>query len=242
MKQRETNAVDTVAAAARAAARGESYDVGAIENALIEARLSMNDFETQVELAAKRAAWGRDFERLANASNKVQKAEAALAAERTKFEATQKAFFEKAQAIEADIRTASRDRDAAQTARGHLLDPNNVPGTIGEKYREATAKAEADAAAVEQVQRQLREIATRIKSEQEWIVQITGEGEAGGSLYRQLLPQKAPESMKLQDHRAALLRGQRRKAEAEGQLAEAQKKAALSKKVVEDMAPEVLKA
>jgi len=243
MKQRELNAIDTVAAAARAAARGEGYDVGAIETALIEARLSMDDFEKSVEVAGKRSAWLREFEKLATASNKLTKAEAAIAAEQARFEEQRKAFMERAEALDADRAAAQTARDAGDNARGHLLNPKQVPGTIGEKYRQAVADAEAADATVGELQRDIREIAQRIKSEEEWIVQLVGEPERNVSHYLPIKPREmAGESFKLEDHRNALARAQRRKAEADAQHVEAQKIAARAKKAVEALVPDVLKA
>ena len=243
MKQREFNAIDTVAAAARAAARGDGYDVGAIETALIEARLSMEDFEKAVETAGRRAAWLREFEKLATATNKLTKAEAAIAAEQARFEEQRRAFMQKAEILDADRAAAQGARDAGEVAKGHLLDPKLVPGTIGEKYRQAVADAEAADATVGEVQQQLREITQRIKSEEEWIVQLVGEPERNVSHYLPIKPREmAGESFKLEDHRNALARAQRRKAEADAQLVEAQKIAARAKKAVEALVPDVLKA
>lgn len=243
MKQRELNAIDTVAAAARAAARGEGYDVGAIETALIEARLSMDDFEKSVEVAGKRSAWLREFEKLATATNKLTKAEAAIAAEQARFEEQRRAFMEKAEILDADRAAAEATRNAGETARGNLLDPKLVPGTIGEKYRQAVADARAADETVGEVQRQLREFNDRIKSEEEWIVQLVGESQKTIGPFTHLRRQNdGEESLKLQDHRNALARNQRRKAEAEGQLVESQKAAARAKKAVEALLPDVLKA
>jgi hypothetical protein len=95
VKQREGNALDTIAAAARAAARGETYDVGAIEKALAETRQTPGDFERAVELARKRLAWLADFEKLASATTKVTKLESTAEAEKAKFEAARRAFMER---------------------------------------------------------------------------------------------------------------------------------------------------
>jgi hypothetical protein len=243
MKQRELNAIDTVAAAARAAARGEGYDVGSIESALIEARLSMDDFEKAVETARKRSAWLRDFEKLAIATNKLTKAEAAVAAEQAKFEDVRKAFMNKIEALDADRAEAQMARDAGESAKGQLLDPRFVPGTIGDQYRQAVAEAEVADEAVAVIRRQLREFDQRIKSEEEWLVQLVGEQPKQLSPLTALL-QTAPaaESFKAQDHRNALNRARRRKAEAEDQLVEAEKAAAKAKKAVEALVPDVLKA
>ncbi len=242
MKQRELNAIDTVAAAARAAARGEAYDVGAIETALIEARLSMDDFEKAVETAGKRSAWLREFEKLANASNKLTKAEAAIAAEQARFEEQRRAFMEKAEALDAERAAAQTARDAGENAKGQLLDPRYVPGTTGEKYRQAVADADAADEVVAGIRRQLREDIARIKSEEEWIVQLTGENVKEISPFPSLLAKPKYEGFKIEEHRNALARAKRRKAEAEGQLVEAEKAAAKAKKAVEALVPEVLKA
>jgi chromosome segregation ATPase len=243
MKQREFNAHDTVAAAARAAARGESYDVGAIETALIEARLSMEDFEKAVEIAGKRAAWLREFEKLATANNKLTKVEAAIAVEQARFEEQRRAFMEKAEALDAERAAAQTARGAGENAKGQLLDPRLVPGTIGEKYRQAVAEADAADEAVAEVERQLREIARRIKSEEEWIVQLAGKPDQNLLNYLPIKPREATgESFKVEEHRTALARNQRRKAEAEGQLVEVKKAATKARKAVEALVPDVLKA
>jgi hypothetical protein len=243
MKQRELNAIDTVAAAARAAARGQTYDVGAIENALIEARLSMDDFEAAVAIAGKRIAWLADFEKLANASNKFKKAEAAIAAEQAKFEDAKRAFMQKFEALDSDLANARGARDAGERARGSLLDPANVPGTIGDRYRSAVAEAEASEAAVEDAMRKMREVNQRIKSEEGWIVQLTGEkAETIRPFIAIKRPEEPAETQKIEEHRKALARAHRRKEEVEATLKAAEQAAAKAKKAVEDLIPEVLKA
>jgi hypothetical protein len=245
MKQREANAIDTIAAAARAAARGESYDIGATEKALIETGMSVDDFEAAVERARRRLAWLDDFEKFATATNKVAKLEAAVEAEKAKFEAARKAFHEKGSALDADLATYRTARDKGREARDRLLDPRDVPGTIGEKYRQAVAEAEAAASALERAQAAVREQAARVKSENEWIAQLTGEREKQMKPDRIMLrPNDAPEgdSYRIQKHRNDLARAQRRKAEAEAQVIEAEKTAARTRRAVDALLPEVLNA
>jgi hypothetical protein len=243
MQQRQFSAYDTIAAGARAVARGERYDVTAIEKALVDAGMSMAEFEAQVEQATKRAAWLVDFEQLATASNKAKKLEAAAEAERTKFEATRLAYFERANALDAELRQVSAIRDKARDARERLLDPRAVPGTVGEKYREAVAAAHAADVEVADAQRAVREQEERIKSEQGWIRQLNGEEEKeihpSRVSYRDAAP---PESPRLEEHIKALARAERRKAEAQATLLEAEKIAAQARKVVDALVPEALKA
>jgi hypothetical protein len=244
VKQREGNALDTIAAAARAAARGETYDVGAIEKALVETRHTTADFERAVELARKRLAWLADFEKLASATTKVAKLESTAEAEKAKFEAARRAFMEKADAIDADLRTARIVRDKGAQARSQLLDPRDVPGVIGEKYREAVAEKEAADVILGDATRALREIVERVKSEEGWIKQLTAADEKELRPDRILTKSAAPpqEHYRLEDHRRALARAQRRRAEAEAQLTEAQKVAARATRAVEAMIGDVLKA
>ena len=138
---------------------------------------------------------------------------------------------------------AQTARDAGKNARDQLLDPRLVPGTIGEKYRQAVAEADAADEAVAEVERQLREFDRRIKSEEEWIVQLAGKPEKSLLNYLPIKPPEATgESYKLEEHRTALVRNERRKVEAEAQLVEVKKAATKARKAVEALVPDVLKA
>lgn len=244
MKQRESNALDTITAGARAAARGESYDVAAIERALTELGKTTGDFEAAVEVARKRVAWLADFDKLAAATTRVSKLEASAAAEQAKFEAARRSFMEKAEALDADLATARKSRERGRDARSNLLDPRGVPGTIGDKYRAAVAEAEAAEATLGTAQRALREILARVKSEREWIAHLSGESVKELRPDRILTKSAEPrgENPKLEEHRLYLARALRRQAEAEAQLTEAEKAAAATARVVDALAGDVLKA
>lgn len=244
-RQRELNAIDVLAEAARAAAAGKSYDVAAIEKALADTGETPAEFEAAVDLARKRLAWLADFEKFSAASAAVAKLEKAAAAEQAKFEAARRAFMQRADAIDADLAVARSTSDKGRTARGQLLDPRDVPGTIGERYREAVAESEAAAGAVQTAQQDLREAMQRIKGEQEWIAQLTGEAEK--TLKPDRIMVKAPaaaagESFKVEEHRRKLAHWERRKREAESTLTEAEKVAARATAAVEGLIADVLKA
>lgn len=245
MTQRSLNALDTVAAAARAAARGERYDIGALETAIDQAGITMADFEAAVATAKQRQAWMADFEKLANSSGKVQKLEAAASADKAKFEAARTAYLERATAIEAELAAHRATLGRAQDARNLLLDADQVPGTIGGQYREAVAAAYAADLAVAEARKALREHTERVKNEEGFIKQILAQ-QAGELKPPQIfLKGEQPpgeESYRLQEHRKMLARAQRRQAEAQSQLTEAENSAALAHKAVEQLIPEVLKA
>jgi len=242
--QRQLNALDTVAAGAKAASRGERYDVLSIEKALLEAGMTMSDFEAAVDRASKRAVWLADFEQLASVTTKAKRLEASLAAEQTKFEAIRTAYFEKAQALESQLRLAQAMKDKAQDAHSSLLDPRGVPGTVGDLYRQAVAEAEAADAEVAEARRAVRELQEKIKLELGWIAQIKGEQDL--TVRPSLLPtaaaQSAQESPRLEQHRLTLARAERRKAEADASLTQAEKRAALTHKAVDSLVPGVLQA
>lgn len=242
--QREATALDTVVAGARAAARGEAYDVGAIESALAEIGKSVADFEKMVEAARARITWLSDFDKLTSSLGKIRKLEAAAAAENEKFENVRSAYLERITAIDRELALYLAARDRGEEGRYQLLDPRHVPGTLGEKYREAKEKAQEADAAVERIAREIHEHAEREKSEEEWIEQLVGEERRtiGPDILARLRGAQPEEPLRLQEHRAALARAQRRKAEAEAALVEAQKAAAVARKAVDALVPEVLKA
>lgn len=243
MHQRQANAADTISAGARAAARGERHDVAAIEKALLEVGITMADFEEQVERAGQRAAWLSDFDRLTSASAKKKKLEATSEAEQAKFEATRAAFFERASAIDEELRAVAALCEKGNEARQRLLDPREVPGTLGDKYRQATDEAHAAEVALEAARRAVREQVERIKSEQGWLEQLLGEGSKEIHPSRISLRDKSPqESPRIEEHRKALARAVRWLAEAEAQLREVEKKEAQARRVVEALVPEVLKS
>lgn len=248
MAQREANSLDTIAAGARAAARGEAYDAGAIERALAETGKTLADFEQAIEVARKRLAWLADFDRLAAATAKVRKLEAAAAAEQAKMDAARAAFMERANAIDADLVIHRTACEKGNTARDNLLDPRDVPpGSIGDQYRAAVSEAEAAEAACERAQQEVKEQTERIRSEEQWIKQLTSDDGGPKRIKPSGLPSLGPqpqpdEAQRVQQHRLALARAQRRKAEAEAALVEAEKDTARCRKAVDALIPDVLKS
>ena len=119
--------------------------------------MTMPQFEALVEQARRRMAWLADFDRLAAATAKLRKVEAAAATERQKFEAMHAAFIDKMTAFDAEAEGHRDTVSRGESARGNLLDPDMVPGTIGQRYREALAESDAATAAVENAQREVRE-------------------------------------------------------------------------------------
>lgn len=244
-RQRELNAVDLIAAAARAAAADKTYDVGALEAALREAGQTISDFESAVDKARQRAIWLRQFDGLATAANRAAKLEAAIKADEDKLDDMRQAMIARCDKIRSELAVVSANREAGERAKQELLNPGNVPGIIGAKWRDAVAARDQAEQAVEAAQRELREASDRVRSEQRWIEQLTG-GPVKTFALPKLLKTDDERSMpvdtsKVEEHRRALARASRRVAEIEVRLTDEQKALAVAKKVTDQLAGEVLK-
>ncbi len=244
IKEKEILAIDHVAEAARAAAAGRTYDLAALESALAQRGMTIADFEKAVETAKKRALWLSRFDGLAAATTRANKLEAAIRTEEQKLEEQRLAVVAKVGKIRQELEIVTANRNAGDAAKAELLNPDNVPGSIGDRYRNAYEALREAESAVDAATRKVREQAEKIRSAERWIEQF-------GRQPRQLQPDRiltlggepAPtESVELRDHRTALARAQRRKAEADAELATAEDAAAAARIAVEEMIPEVLKA
>jgi hypothetical protein len=243
MAQRQSNAFDTLANAARAVADDKSADGGAVETALVEARQTVADFEALVDAARQRKQWRSQFEQLASASGKVQKLEAKLTVEEQHRLEVIRASDEKLQAIRQELKAATSARDKGQEAKSHLLDPRTVPGSIGEQYRQALEEQHAALVEAERCRRQLQECREGIKYEEGWVKQLKG-SEDGQPTLLKTAPQWGSQSprSKLEEHEILVKRWQRRAAEAEEALKPAEAALAKADRAVEQLLPKVVAA
>lgn len=243
-RQRDANAVDVIANAARAAAASKTYDVAALEQALHDKGMSIADFESAVALARQRAIWLSHFEQLNAASNRAAKIEAMIQAEENKLEEMRQAMIAKCGKLREELAVVETNRSAGQKARESLLTGSNVPGSIGQRYRDALDASHAAEVAADEARSAVREQAEKIGAAERWIASLTGDTNMIKP-DRQMTPGGKPtpaESRELQEHRTALARAQRRKSEADSVLADAEKAAAVARKAVETLIADVLKA
>lgn len=245
VKERELHALDHVAEAARAAAAGKTYDVAALEAALEAQEMTVADFEEAVDLAKRRATWLSRFDGLTAATARAKKLEAAIEAEEKRFEEQRVALIARCDKIRGELEVVTKNRDSGTAAKAELLDPSNVPGSVGIRYRDACRELQEAEVAVEVAARKVKEQADRIRHEEGWLAQL------GHEQARQLQPdrkisiggrQDPEETAEVRDHRTALARAQRRKSEADSELAAAEKIAATARRVVADLVPKVLQA
>lgn len=243
-RQRDANAIDVIANAARAAAASKTYDVAALEQALHDQGKSIADFESAVALARQRAIWLSHFDQLNAASSRVAKIEAAIEAEERKLEEMRQAMIAKCGKLREELAVVETNRAAGQRAREQLLAVENVPGSIGRQYREAVDAAQAAEVAADAARSAVREQAEKIATAERWIKSLTS-GTPTIKPDRDITRGGQPasnESPELQEQRTALARAQRRKSEADSVLADADKAATVARKAVEALISDVLKA
>jgi hypothetical protein len=243
MAQRQSNAFDSLADAARAVADDRAADSGAVETALVETRQTVADFEQLVEMARHRSQWRKSLEQLASASGKVQKLESKLAAEEQHRAEVLRASDERLSALRQELGAATITKQRGELAKARLTDPKTVPGSIGEAYRQAVEEHRLAEVEVEQCRRRLKEARERIKSEEGWVEQLKG-SEPGQLALLKPAPQwsEGSSSGRLEEHQLALKRWQRRGTEAEDALKQAEATLAKAEKAVEQLLPKVVAA
>lgn len=243
MAQRQSNAFDTLASAARAVAEGSNADSGAVESALVETRQTVAEFEALVETARKRVEWRKHFEQLASASTKAHKLEAKVASEEQHRAEVMRVSNEKLEAYRDELRVVLTAKQKGEEAKARLIEPKAVPGSLGEIYRQAVEehlRAEVEA---ERFRRERREASDRIKSEEGWLEQLKGSVSDKPTLLSGSTQWGSGEtSGRVLEHELALKRWQRRAKKAEEALKQADATLAAAARVVEQLLPKVVAA
>lgn len=237
-RQRDLNATDLIAEAARAAAAGKTYDVGALEGALDRSGMSVSEFERAVETARRRAVWLSQFDGLAAATARAKKLEAAVAAEEEKFDEQRQAFQKRVGKIRQELDVVLKNRDAGQAAKQELLNPSAVPGSIGDQYREAVAVRDAAYEVQDGLRRKLREAQSRLRAYEGNVTQTVDSG-------KKVLADdhtRAERSRVIDDYERRIKSTQRVIGEIEAELAAADQQVAAAEAEVAKLEPQVLQA
>jgi chromosome segregation ATPase len=166
-----------LAAAAKAAARGQSVDIGALEEALVSTRQSVNDFKALCEYEAARAEKLTAVAAIATLKSKHDRLQKAMEAEDAKFAEVRDAFQARYRKLELEFREIDREVDAATAARNWLTDYRNAKGALGDQYREAVDAEQAARAVVDGINRRMGELRRNIKSADSDIAQLTASWE-----------------------------------------------------------------
>jgi hypothetical protein len=236
VRERELHAVDHVAEAARAAAAGKTYDVAALESALDAQKMTIADFEKAVETARRRALWLSQVDGLAAASSRGRKLEATIRAEQEKFEEYRLSIMNKLAKVREELDLVNKNRNAGETARAELLNPDAVPGTVGIRYREAVASRDSARESVSNSTRALADVRRRLDVQQGLVQEILDNAKK-----EILSPHLAAERQeKLDQRQEAIATLKRRASDAEKALAAAEKDLAAAEAAVKAMEIEVL--
>lgn len=238
LRERELHSLDHVAEAARAAAAGKSYDLAALEAALAAQKMTLADFEKAIEGARRRALWLTQFDGLNAAISREKKLEAAIRSEEEKLEEHRLAVVARLRKVGEELSLATAARNAGEQARGQLLDPANVPGTIGIRYREAIEDRDAINVRKEAVARDLRGARSRLETHRSLAEQTIEQGRKRVECDTTL----AQRAAKVEEYRDRAKSTARYVAEKEKELAAAEREAAAAEAQVKKMELEVLKA
>lgn len=171
-QSRSDQQLDVLAKAARDQASGQEVNVQAVDAALYDLKLDVDDFGRMVETATRRREAISSLEKLSVARGKRDKAQSALDREKVAISEAIQAYEQRAAALVEAIQAAQAVVDAAEAGRRVLLAPADVPGAAGRRYREAidrvaTATKEHDA-----TQERHRDTAGRMKHHAGWIEKL----------------------------------------------------------------------
>lgn len=248
VKQRQGNAHDQLLAAADAYARGEAVDVVHLEEALHDARLTVDDFRQLCQQRIDRQQHLKTFEGLAaarTADSKLQKqidaANDRFAQAREQFEKDYSRLRQQQMEHEAVIRRA-------ETSRDWLLNPRHVAGAMSLTYQAALDQQQAAAEEVSRAGQVVRQLRDDIKAEASWIEQLGGEQAASltatdpEQLRQQAKGLEEPVVAKIAKHKQRKARLENRLAEAEAELKQAEKTQTAADREVDRLQREILKA
>jgi hypothetical protein len=184
MRARELNAHDQLAAAAKAVARGQTVDIGGLEEALASTRQTVGDFKAICEHESARTERLATFAKLPAAKRKHDQLQKAMAAEDAKFTEVREAFQARYRKLELEFREIEREVDTANAARDWLIDYRSAKGALGEQYREAVDAEQAARVVVDGINRRMGELRRSIKSVDSDLEQLTAswQREITGSL------------------------------------------------------------
>jgi hypothetical protein len=227
VQRRETNA-ESLAAAARRIAAGETVDAASVESALVAEGRSVDDFEALVELARRRQLWHAARDKGPAATRERDKLQSELDAAKEAFEKSRLAWVERSGSLAARIRAFDVVVQAADDATAKLTDPANIPGITAERIRTADAAHVEAMDAVETIRRELREARSRVKTETEW---VQHKKDFGNNTHLSTLD----------DHKRALARAERRVSELEAALPPAEAAVAAALKTLDERRAAALK-
>lgn len=165
--QRNQTALESLQAAANRAAADETVDHTAVEKALDELRMTVDDFDAMCSLARNRRQWKAAMDRGAAAEKKLAALGETVERERGQFEKIRAAWMARATELDAEIDVARRTAGAARDAREQLVRPENLAEPWRTRVADALAALQEAENSIGPLEREMREQRERLKSHTE---------------------------------------------------------------------------
>lgn len=163
LASRKTTADETLVSAANRVAAGETVDVAAVENALVDMGRDFEYFENMCTTARRRREWRVHLDRIPAATTRLEKARAAAERERAQFDKIAAAWHQRGRELDAEIHAAEELLNRGLSAREELTKPENTPGPVGQRVAEARAAVEVAETNLGALRRQQRDATERLK-------------------------------------------------------------------------------
>lgn len=222
--ERQVNHTEFLANAAKAVAAGQTVDHVAVENAMQECGMSLDEFERSVGVARNRQHWHMQADKLSAATKALAKISSTIEKERGEFEAAHRQWMQRAAELDAEERQARRAVELATEARDKLIQADNNIGPVAARLREAQAAFDEANASHGEAAKAVRLEREKISYEDSWIEQKAAVNAEGLSAedHRRF---KARAERRLAENTAALQMAERDLAAATKELQAAQKAA-----------------
>lgn len=245
LKQRTKSAREIVEQAARKIAAGESVDEAALESAIVEAGLAVDDLGRLAEFYSRRAEKRKLLDALGGARKRLAAVDAKISAENAKHAEIVDAYKKRWLALREEADAATREVDAGRAARDWLLELANCPPSLQDDYRRLLDDEQAATVAVGDAQRLARQIREDIESQKRWIESLDGassrEIEAPTVAVNYRNPVIRQNDEKIEDRRQRLKRLEGRLVDADAAVAAAEKQLAAATLALSNMRDQILK-
>jgi hypothetical protein len=175
LRQRTTSAQETIEKSAQALAAGESVDTGAVEAALVTAGVSLDDYRARVDFHVERKTRLDELDKLGAARTELEGLDKRIEAENKKHSEIVDAYRKRWVALREQADEASRQVERSRSARDWLLDPARAPLHLRDDYVAALDVEQKARERIGDVERSIRDLKDRHKSEEGWISQILAE-------------------------------------------------------------------
>lgn len=164
VRERTLSNHDVLTAAAKRHVKGETVDIGSIEESLYATAQTVEDFRKLCDYEERRKECFQSLELAPAAKSKRDKLDQQIAAETAKFDEIRKSYELRVGKMQEERLESAHVVEAASRAKDWLLDPRNVAGKLRIEYSEALEAQIAAGSAVDKLDRVVKEIRSDLKS------------------------------------------------------------------------------